>query len=70
MSGFLRTGNIQMSLQLLDDAIKHFDKVIDGTDNKDWLKAAWTHKGLCYMAKEDYPKADNCFNKALEIIGN
>jgi tetratricopeptide (TPR) repeat protein len=67
MSVFLRTGNIQMSLQLLDDAINYFDKVIKGTDNKDWLKAAWTHKGLCYMAKEDYPKADNCFDKALEI---
>lgn len=51
----------------MDDAIKYFDKVIEGTDNKDWLKAAWTHKGLCYCAKGDYPKADNCFDRALEI---
>lgn len=70
MSVFLRTGNIQMSLQLLDDAIKYFDKVIEGTDNKDWLKAAWTHKGLCHMAKGDHTNANSCFDKALEIDPN
>jgi len=64
---FLKTGNLYMTLENYDDARKTFDKVIQNSDNKEWIMAAWSNKGLCYLREKKFPDAEECFDKTLEI---
>jgi len=67
MSVILKEANTLMSLKLYDRAIEDYKKVITGTDNQDWKKAAWVNMGLSYLRMHDYKNAESCFDKALTI---
>jgi len=67
MSVILRSATIQLMLELTDHAIRDYDRVIGGTSNQEWIKAAWTNKGFAYIIKKEYDEADKCFNEALKI---
>jgi len=64
---FMRTGDILLHLDLLEQAIGEYDRAISGLKDAQKLAAAWNKKGVCLMALKRWNKAIPCFDKALEI---
>lgn len=69
-SVFLRTANMCLAMDLYDQAITEYNQVINNTTNNEWLKAAWSNKGLAYLVQNKHEDAEPCFDKALEIDPN
>lgn len=64
---FMRTGDILLHLELLEQAMGEYDRAISGLKDAQKLAAAWNNKGVCLMALQRWNKAIPCFDKALEI---
>lgn len=66
LSYHLDSANIFINLKEFGLAFEEFDKIINNSNDKHLLSAAWNNKGLVYTIINKFDEAIECYKKSIE----